>query len=157
LGIAYERAVEPLGRHCTQSPIQEDLASGGSEEVGASDDLRDSGQDVVYYNSEFISRNVVAVPNQKIAKVSTREFFDSGKISIPIRNHLPVGYAKPPICPARGGEGFCFLRIASTMTWVIWFFAMRGEGGYFLPRMMTGVEKAGIAEAFPSFEVMGAA
>ena len=157
LGITYERAVEPLRRLRAEGMMQEDLAGGGGEEIGAPDDLRYSSENVVHHNREFVGRDVVAVPNQKIAKVSAGEFFDSTEISIPKGNRLPVRHAKPPIQAGRGGEGFCFLRIASPMTRVNWFFAMRGEGGYFLPRMMTGVEKAGIAEALPGFEIMGAA
>ena len=63
LGIAYERAVEPLGWLRAEGLMQEDLAGGGGEEIGASDDFGDSGEDVVHHNREFVGRDVVAVPN----------------------------------------------------------------------------------------------
>ena len=75
-GIAYEWAVEPLGLLRVEGLMQEDLAGGGGEEIGAPDDFGDSGEDVVHHNREFVGRDVVTVPNQKIAKVSASEFFD---------------------------------------------------------------------------------
>lgn len=154
LGIAYKRAVEPFGRLRAEGLMQEDLAGGGGEEIGAPDDLRDSGKDVVDYNREFVGRDVVAVPNQKIAEVPAGEFFDGAEISIPKGNGLPVWHTKPPIQAGWGGEGFCLRRIVSPMAWENRFLGMWGEGRDFFSRTMAGVKEAGIAEAFPGFQIM---
>jgi hypothetical protein len=97
LGVAHKRAVEPVRWSGPEGAVEEDLAGGGGKEIGAADDFRDGGQDVINHHSELIGGDVIAVPHQKIAKVSSRHFLNRAKISVHETNRFVVGHAESPV------------------------------------------------------------
>jgi hypothetical protein len=70
LGIAYQIAVVPGRGREAESLIEQKLACGRKQQVGAADHLGDLHGRVIHHHSKLIRRHVVAPPHQKVAEVS---------------------------------------------------------------------------------------
>ncbi len=156
-GVAHERAMETGGRNGSKGAVEQDLAGGGGEEVGAADDFGDAHGDVVHDHGEFVGGDVVSVPDEEVAEVAASGFFDAAEVSILESDRFTVGDAEAPV--HSGGE-----RVFKGLGGVRapfgredGFLLVRGEGGEFLAGMAARINEAGVAEVLPGFKVMRAA
>lgn len=66
-----ELAVEPCGDGIAKGAVEEDLAGGGFEEVGAANDFSDAHGVVVDDTGELVAGNAVAPPDDEVAEVDS--------------------------------------------------------------------------------------
>jgi len=95
--IRHERAVEKGRRLEAKRAIQKNLARGGSEQVGATNDFGDLHSRVIDNNRQLISWNSVVPPNDKVAEVFPGDIPLRTKVTVRKRNSFAAGNQETPI------------------------------------------------------------
>src|SRR5690606_11196227 len=67
--VRHEGAMEELGRRPAESSVKEELAGGGSKEIGPADDFGDGHEVVVGDAGELVGGKAIVTPGDEIAKV----------------------------------------------------------------------------------------
>jgi len=84
-------------RFLSERAVEQYLPRGGRQEICPSDDFRDSACDIIDDDREFISRDVVAIPDHEVAKILQRHSLDRPVVPVMKTNPLTVGHPEPPV------------------------------------------------------------
>ena len=101
----------------TQRAHQQQLPRRRLQQIRATYDFRDPHGRVVDHDRELVSGNIVAPPNEKIAKIAARDVALPAEIQIREFNHLALGNAEPPVHAHRLGELSRILAL-TTCPWI---------------------------------------
>jgi hypothetical protein len=119
--------MKPIGRNGVESPIEKDLPSRGEQEIRAADDFGYAHGNVIHHHSEFISRYIFTIPNEKVTEVPKCGFFYRAKILIRKRDGNVIWNTEAPVQACRTGEGILFAWIYPPLYGKDWLLFMWGE------------------------------
>ena len=102
--IHYQAAVKPGGVIVSQGAIEQDLAGGGLEQVGAAHHFRYSHSRVVGHAGKLVAGHAVAPPDDKVSKVAAGHKALRAEIPILEVDGFAVGNAESPVDAIRGSD-----------------------------------------------------
>src|ERR1035441_3923912 len=102
--IHHQTAVKPGGIVVSQGAIEQDLAGGGLEQVGATHHFRDAHGRVVGHTGKLVAGHSVAPPDDKVSKVAAGHKALRTQVAILKLDRFAVGDAESPVDAVRGSD-----------------------------------------------------
>jgi len=99
--IDDEPAVVPGRTAVAEGTIEQNLARGGLEQIGAADDFSNPHFKIVGYAGKLVAGHTVATPNDEIAEVFAGDKALRSEIAIVELDGLAVGNAETPVVSLR--------------------------------------------------------
>ena len=108
--IPHQFAVIVPGYRQAQGSIQQNLAGGGFQQVGAADDFSDLHGGIIDYYGQLIGGDIIFSPDDEVAEIFAGHQLLRTQVQINERNFFSIGDAKTPVHSGGGAS----LRFGST-------------------------------------------
>lgn len=124
--VGHQGTVVEMRWRGFQSAVEQELAGGAHEQVGAANDFGDVHGNIVHDAGELIGRDIVVAPDDEVAEVFPGNELLRAEVGIVESDGLAIGNAKTPVEFAAGELGF--LQVAAS-AWVNGFVVVIGVRG----------------------------
>lgn len=84
-----------------QCPVEEDLAGGGTEEIGPAHHFGDLHGVVIDHDGELVGRGIILAPDHEVTEVFSGDELLCSLASVLERDGFAVGNAEAPVYPWR--------------------------------------------------------
>ena len=130
--------MEECWRGAVESPVKEQLAGRGLEQVFAPDHLGDVHGGVIYYDRELIGRQVIVPPDDEISKIYSGAIPLWAAVSILEPDHLAGRNAESPVDPVSRFSGEAGGSSRTTSPGIEWFVLAEMGGSQSALHVLTG-------------------
>lgn len=110
LPIAYQFAVIIPWDRQAQRSIQQNLASSGFQQIGATNDFGNLHRGIVNYDRQLVRRDIIFSPDDEVAEIFAGHHSLRAQMQIFKIDFFAIGYAKTPVHSCRAAS----LRFGST-------------------------------------------
>lgn len=94
--IHHQMAVKKFRRAESKRAVEEELARGGNEQVGAAHHFRDPHGRIVHHHGELVGRHAVAAPHDEVAELLSRDEGLRTEVPVDEGNGFSIGDAEAP-------------------------------------------------------------
>lgn len=95
-GISHQSAVIKIWRSQVQSPVKEQLAHGGFQQISAAHYFSDLQRRVIYHTGELIRGHIVRSPDDKVAEIFASHEGLQAEVGVGKGDSFVVRNAKAP-------------------------------------------------------------
>src|ERR1700733_16232509 len=95
--VGDEGAVKPCRIGKAQCAVEQNLACGGLEQIGASNDFGDMHRGVIDYAGELITRHPIPAPDDEVSEIAAGNESLRAEVEIVELDRFAVVYANPPV------------------------------------------------------------